>query len=241
MTKHESKELLKAEDLIITAWESGSMGRFTISSMSSNMLRGVKIYHKPTGIEVTEDSERSQHKNKDIAINRLREKLQTVHKHDSKTADELVVENAPKWADGHKTHEAYPNSPCYIESADLVRSLADIKELVELRKKNAELEKERDEYHAMVVYTGFIMEQSEGVAGYHLNGDIADWDSLFTEPLYKELLAKRDLEQQAKGIADALSVDGSWDLNPKDRVTYIKHHKNMLKLKAKQLKEQGNE
>ena len=89
MTKHESKELLKVEDLIITAWESGRLGRFTISSMSSNMLRGVKIYHKPTGIEVTEDRERSQHKNKDIAINRLREKLQDMTKHDSKTSDEL--------------------------------------------------------------------------------------------------------------------------------------------------------
>ena len=48
--------------------------------------------------------------------------------------------------------------------------------------------------------------------------------------------AIRDLEQQAKGITDALSVEGSWDLNPKDRMSYIKHHKNKLIIKAKQLK-----
>jgi len=111
-----------------------------------------------------------------------------------------------------------------------VRSLADIARIVELEKslqrqtkkvqllepllvfneqqRIAELEKERDEYHAMVVYTGGIMEESVGVAGWHLNGDIAEWDELFTEPLYKDALKAHNLEQQAKGIvvfSDVLS------------------------------------
>ena len=77
-------------------------------------------------------------------------------KHDSKTADELIVENAPEGA----TH--VDNNGFYLKASTSgyldfdndgrdwdydyadhchTRSLADIKELVELRKKNAELEK----------------------------------------------------------------------------------------------------
>ena len=73
------------------------------------------------------------------------------------------------------------------------------------KKRIAELEKERDEYHAMVVYTGAIMYESEGVAGYHLNGDIAKWDDLFTVPLYEDALEAHNLEQQAKGLQFALA------------------------------------
>jgi hypothetical protein len=111
------------------------------------------------------------------------------------------------------------------ENADVYGMLDDIQnERNELRAEVAELEKERDQilnsaldsesnfcdlkeriaeleqYYQMVVYAGFIMEDSEGVAGYHLNGDVADWDSLFTYSLYKEAVAKRDLEQQRKGF-----------------------------------------
>ena len=91
----------------------------------------------------------------------------------------------------------------------------------------AELEKERDEYHAMVVYMGAIMDESEGVAGYHLNGDVAKWDDLFTESLYKDAASVRDLEQQAKGIEDALS---KWTLGDSRNIyDYLKDRAKALK------------
>lgn len=40
--------------------------------MRSYMPRGVKVTHKPTGITVTCEHERSQHKNRDTAIRALR-------------------------------------------------------------------------------------------------------------------------------------------------------------------------
>ena len=54
----------------------------------------------------------------------------------------------------------------------------------------------------MVVYMGAIMDESEGVAGYHLNGDIAKWDDLFTVPLYEDALQAHNLEQQAKALSE---------------------------------------
>ena len=78
----------------------------------------------------------------------------------------------------------------------------------ELNKRIAELEKERDEYHAMVVYMGAIMDESEGVAGYHLNGDIAKWDDLFTTSILEDAALIRDLEQQAKGANDFARAHG---------------------------------
>ena len=96
MTKNDSKtadELVKDDDLIIIPWDGKSLGRF-----SNEMLRGVRIHHKPTGIEITENSRISQHKNKTIAIDKLREKLQgnmplftrTVDDEVSKLKSELV-------------------------------------------------------------------------------------------------------------------------------------------------------
>ena len=100
-------------------------------------------------------------------------------------------------------------------------------EIVEKDKRITELEKERDEYHAMVVYMGAIMDESEGVAGYHLNGDVAKWDDLFTESLYKDAASVRDLEQQAKGIEDALS---KWTLGDSRNIyDYLKDRAKALK------------
>jgi hypothetical protein len=80
-------------------------------------------------------------------------------------------------------------------------------EIKALQQRNAELEHDnqaleckRDEYYGMAAYVGGIMEGSQGVAGWHLNGEIAEWDELFTDDAYKQALAKRDIEQQIKGI-----------------------------------------
>ena len=74
-------------------------------------------------------------------------------KHDSKTADELILENAPDSAT-HYCCGTYCKANkdffydwdgeywcAYFVPDGYIRSLADITELVELRKKNAELEK----------------------------------------------------------------------------------------------------
>lgn len=111
----------------------------------------------------------------------------------------------------------------------------------------AELEKERDECHAMVVYMGAIMDESEGVAGYHLNGDIAKWDDLFTVPLYENALQAHNLEQQAKGLEDYVrkTMDNSYilHLDPEDihHCILINLNATALRLleRAKALKEKG--
>jgi hypothetical protein len=140
-----------------------------------------------------------------------------------------------------------------------IRSLADIKRIAELEKdlftqsqesKDAvkraiEIILEKDEriaeleqYYQMVVYAGFIMEDSEGVAGYHLNGDVADWDSLFTYSLYKEAVAKRDLEQQAKGVKDffasvepkiSMGESKLWELQTHNVNCYLDNLRNQAK------------
>ena len=86
-----------------------------------------------------------------------------------------------------------------------IRSLSDIQTIVDQQKLIAELEKERDEYHAMVVYTGGVMEESTGVAGWHLNGDVAEWDELFTTDLYKNAVAQRDIEMKKQVLQDFIN------------------------------------
>ena len=145
--------------------------------------------------------------------------------------DQEIIDNAPEGAthwdcseymihvhDGNWNYWSKAAGWNETKPEEETRSLADIKRIVELegfnvglaeescaqQKRIAELEKERDEYHAMVVYTGAIMDESEGVAGYHLNGDIAKWDDLFTVTLYKDALQAHNLEQQAKALQFAL-------------------------------------
>jgi hypothetical protein len=110
----------------------------------------------------------------------------------------------------------------------------------------AELKKERDEYHAMVVYMGAIMDESEGVAGYHLNGDIAKWDDLFTTSILEDAVSIRDLEQQAKGAIKLTNLAMKKLQSPKcsqSRLEYFKAGVRALAFaidkEAKELKEQG--
>ena len=65
------KELLSSpENLSIDTWASTVHLPWT-----NRMQRGVRIIHKPTGIFVTEDSARSQHVNKALALTKLRDIL----------------------------------------------------------------------------------------------------------------------------------------------------------------------
>lgn len=59
------------------------------------------------------------------------------------------------------------------------------------------------ECHSMVVYTGSIMEQSKGVAGWHLNGEIAEWDDLFTVEAYQEYVKKFAIEKKLEMLREA--------------------------------------
>ena len=62
---------LKAEDLRIFSWSSKHQG-----SWSMSVPNGVHIIHIPTGIESKVDSERSQYKNKDLALKEISTKLE---------------------------------------------------------------------------------------------------------------------------------------------------------------------
>jgi hypothetical protein len=106
-----------------------------------------------------------------------------------------------------------------------------------------ELEKERDEYHAMVVYMGAIMDESEGVAGYHLNGDIAKWDDLFTTSILEDATSIRDLEQQAIGAYESVwfcKFEGvRTDEQPNRHISHLLNARvKELRNQAKSLKEQ---
>lgn len=61
---------LKPEDLSISAWASKSVNGFC-----NTVSRGIKIVHLPTGLTATCDSERSQHRNKAVALAELQSKL----------------------------------------------------------------------------------------------------------------------------------------------------------------------
>ncbi len=61
---------MNPEELRIESWPLA-----TTSGLHVGMSVGVRITHKPTGIAVVCDSERSQHKNRDRAILMLSEEL----------------------------------------------------------------------------------------------------------------------------------------------------------------------
>lgn len=63
---------LKPEDILIEYWSSSN-------SSWINGCRGVKITHLPSKVQVHVDTDRSQHRNKELAINQLK----------------LILENTP--------------------------------------------------------------------------------------------------------------------------------------------------
>lgn len=63
---NESYSEINPDDLRVFSW-----GVNVINGFSHSVPKGVHIIHLPTGIEVKEDSERSQHQNKHIAMERL--------------------------------------------------------------------------------------------------------------------------------------------------------------------------
>lgn len=128
-------------------------------------------------------------------------------KHDSKTADELIVENAIKFKGA--THFLIQNtkivyfklgshfaplhwcehkkdwrSSVYFDFTNL-RSLADITELVELRKKNAELEKV---FANVLPVVAFLAREGVIQTDRGLKAEFDEW------------LVIRDLERMALGI-----------------------------------------
>lgn len=59
----------KPDDVVITSWSSAE---------TFGCLNGVMVTHKETGIVVTCDKERSQHKNRHLAFLELEEKIKLI-------------------------------------------------------------------------------------------------------------------------------------------------------------------
>ena len=57
---------INADDIVVQSWSSKSRGAWDV-----NADTGVKITHIPTGIIVTCEKERSQHKNRHLAMTEL--------------------------------------------------------------------------------------------------------------------------------------------------------------------------
>lgn len=61
---------IKPQDLIITTYSEQRQGGWAIGND-----QGIKLYHKPSGIEVCSSSHRSQHRNKDECVTILKDLL----------------------------------------------------------------------------------------------------------------------------------------------------------------------
>ena len=162
-------------------------------------------------------------------------------KHDSKTADELILENAPEGATHHSQGMHYlslnssnnwmrydPNgfkNAKWFKADDYLlaycnksfRSLADITELVELRKKNAELVKYKNRVDEII--------QSFGIQSC-INDEVD----------LKKAVAIFKLEQQATGIDLALSDYPCMYGDTKVYVADLENRAKKLREQAKQLK-----
>jgi hypothetical protein len=111
--------------------------------------------------------------------------------------------------------------------------------VAELESENERLRIERDEsenwHYALANHLQSIIQFSDGVAGYHLNGAVAFWDDLdlnLAESV--RLLAKRDLEQQAKGVEDLYKWFAETYTNASDRGYRYKAFVSELRNQAKE-------
>ena len=68
----------RTEDIKITGWSSKKHGPGVMKI--TDWPVGIKILHIPTGITVTYDKERFQHKNRELAFLELEEKLKANNK-----------------------------------------------------------------------------------------------------------------------------------------------------------------
>lgn len=65
---------IKPEDISISEWSSKPRKR----GWNLVPLNGVIVFHKPSGIQIAVDSERSQHRNKALAMAKLKKQLSTL-------------------------------------------------------------------------------------------------------------------------------------------------------------------
>lgn len=63
---------INADDLVISSWSSKKQGGFSIG-----VPKGIKITHLPSRITVTCDTERSQHRNRYLALLELQRNLKS--------------------------------------------------------------------------------------------------------------------------------------------------------------------
>ena len=64
---------IKPEDLSVNGWSSKRQSPWIASTP-----KGVRVIHLPTGTVIEEDSERTQHGNKKVALDRLKVELEKI-------------------------------------------------------------------------------------------------------------------------------------------------------------------
>ena len=98
--------MLKSEDIEV------SQVGYSTGGMRVGMNTGVKLTHKPTGITVTVSSERSQHRNRELALQKLEKMVaetQTTGAADSQPAPEYVGNGMFKGETIEKAAEHWAN------------------------------------------------------------------------------------------------------------------------------------
>ena len=84
--------------------------------------------------------------------------------------------------------------------------------LISLIKENENLRQERDRYHDMAVYAGYVMEHSKGVAGFTGKEEVTQvdgvtpWDDLFTTGQMQAMFDDYKLKTQKEVYRELLNM-----------------------------------
>lgn len=94
--------------------------------------------------------------------------------------------------------------------------------LAEIDRLKAELELVREASGALVDEIYDLMNESDGVAGLHLNGDVADWDELVPGGRFERLSSLEDVNALVRRERDELAAKYD-ELDPWDQHLLQRH------------------
>jgi hypothetical protein len=95
---------------------------------------------------------------------------------------------------------------------------------------------ECDELAAVVDHFNGFISESDGISGWHQNGNIVTWDELGLDNYLdaKAMLAKRDLESESRGIKKALK-NVKWEIDNSYHYRNLDDYANQLTKQAEDL------